>query len=125
LLHPTRYDFDRFDSVSVEQAFRKPIKVRSKLALRLTRAWARNARIVVSADRRVKELAYGGMAPPCCCESAAVGSNQGHATISNYYSKQRLEQPLNVGGRRYSAWKSPDFRNVSRAVPTFLSFLGD
>src|SRR5258708_24308701 len=41
-----------------------------------------------------------------------VGSNPGHATISNCYSKQRLEQPLNVGGRRYSAWKSLDFRNV-------------
>ena len=44
-----------------------------------------------------------------------VGSNQGHATISNYYSKQRLKRPPNVGGRRYSPWKSPDFRNVFRS----------
>ena len=36
----------------------------------------------------------------------------GHATISNCYSKQRLEQH---GGRRYSAWKSPDFRNVFKS----------
>jgi hypothetical protein len=40
---------------------------------------------------------------------------RGRATISNCYSKQWLEQPLNNGGRRYSAWKSPDFRNVFKS----------
>ncbi len=58
-------------------------------------------------------------------ENAAFSRRTGHATISNCYSKQRREQPFNVGGRRYSAWKSSDFRNVFKAVPTFRSFLGD
>jgi hypothetical protein len=32
LLHPTHYDFDRFDSASVEQAIGKPVQVKSKVA---------------------------------------------------------------------------------------------
>ncbi|MEA2917624.1 MAG: hypothetical protein QOJ15_9705 [Bradyrhizobium sp.] len=40
---------------------------------------------------------------------------RGHATISNCYSKQQLEQPPNVGGRLYSAWKSANFRNVFKS----------
>src|SRR5258708_12009651 len=53
-----------------------------------------------------------------------VGSNPGHATISNCYSKQRLEQPLNVGGRRYSAWKSPDFRDFFNSPSDILQLSG-
>src|SRR5882757_4235152 len=48
----------------------------------------------------------------------------GLATISNCYSKQRLEQPLNVGGRRYSAWKSPDFRDFFNSPSDILQLSG-
>jgi hypothetical protein len=52
LLPAAHCDLDRFDSVSAEQAIRKPIKVRSKVrskvALRFAGAQARNALIVVS-----------------------------------------------------------------------------
>jgi len=51
--------------------------------------------------------------------SSKVGSNPGHATISNCYSKRRLEQRLNVGGRRYSAGSFRIFAMFSTAVPTF------
>jgi hypothetical protein len=49
LLHAGVYDFDHRDLTSVEQAIRKPIKVRSKVALRCAGAQAHNAPIVVSA----------------------------------------------------------------------------
>jgi hypothetical protein len=48
LLRPTNYDLDHCDSASVEQASRKSIKVRSKVALCFAAAWARHAPIVVS-----------------------------------------------------------------------------
>ena len=51
--------------------------------------------------------------------SSKVGSNPGHATISNCYSKRRLEQRLNVGGRRYSVGNLRIFAMFSTAVPTF------
>jgi hypothetical protein len=38
LLHAAGYDLDRCDLASVEQAIRKPIKVKNKIALRPTRA---------------------------------------------------------------------------------------
>jgi hypothetical protein len=49
LLHPTHYDLDRLDSARIEQALRKSIKARSKIALRPAHAWARNVPVVVSA----------------------------------------------------------------------------
>jgi hypothetical protein len=87
LLRPTHYDLDHFDSASVEQAIRTPIKVRSKVALRFAGAWARNAAIVVSAT-----MLYGKL-------RAA-----GHATVRNEYvvgsrssSAPKKLQPLSHG----------------------------
>src|SRR5216684_7695998 len=48
-----------------------------------------------------------------------VGSNRGPATISNCYSRQQLEQPLNVGARRHSAWRS---KNIATRTMTILTF---
>jgi hypothetical protein len=42
----------------------------------------------------------------------AASTIRRHATISNCYSKQRLQQPPNVGSRRSSGWKSLDFRSL-------------
>jgi hypothetical protein len=59
-------------------------------------------------------------------EYTFFGGLRGHATISNCYPKQRLEQPLNVGGRWYSARMSSGFRNVfkSRLRVHFKPFVG-
>lgn len=56
--------------------------------------------------------------------SSKVGSNPGHATISNCYSKRRLEQRLNVGGRRYSAWEFRDFRDIFNSRSDILQLSG-
>lgn len=54
--------------------------------------------------------------------SSKVGSNPGHATISNCYSKRRLEQRLNVGGRRYSAWEFRFSRCFQQPFRHFAAF---
>ncbi len=66
----------------------------------------------------------GGRRDPLHNAIDLIGSNRGHATISNCYSKQRLEQPPNVGGRRYSAWKSPDFRNIFKSRSDISQLVG-
>jgi hypothetical protein len=83
-LHAAGYDFDDCDLTSVGQAIKKPIKVRSKVALRFAGAKVSNAPIVVSAA-----MSYGKL------------RSVRHATVRNEY---------NVGSNRGGATTDTDIR---------------
>jgi hypothetical protein len=83
-LHAAGYDFDDCDLTSVGQAIKKPIKVRSKVALRFAGAKVSNAPIVVSAV-----MSYGKL------------RSVRHATVRNEY---------NVGSNRGGATTDTDIR---------------
>jgi len=68
--------------------------------------------------RFARDDEIGGRRRQLCNVIRLIGSNRGRATISNCYSKSRLEQPLNVGTNGIQLGNRQISALFSKAVPT-------